>query len=63
MINTQCKSAKIQPEISIRIDKKDMINQLRAMTDNFIQLIFEPYNKKVIYLKDRTHLNCMQTKE
>ena len=50
------------PTISIRIDKKDMINQLRGLSDTYIELLINPEHLKTISLKDRTHYYTIQTK-
>lgn len=49
--------------LTIRIDKKDMINNLRALTDNYIELVINTTNLKSLSLKDRTHFNTLQTKQ
>lgn len=50
------------PTISIRIDKKDMINQLRGLSDKCIELLINPKHLKTISLKDRTHYYTIQTR-
>ena len=50
------------PDISIRLDKKQLINQLRAMQDSYIELWINSKNLSFITLKDRFNLNKMQTK-
>lgn len=50
------------PTISIKIDKKDMINQLRGLKDNYIELLINPNHLTTISLKDRTHYYTIQTK-
>lgn len=50
------------PTISIKIDKKDMINQLRGLSDKFIELLINPEHLTTISLKDRTHYYTIQTK-
>lgn len=50
------------PTISIKIDKKDMINQLRGLKDNYIELLINPKQLKTISLKDKTHYYTIQTK-
>lgn len=56
MINTNIK------QFFLRIDKKQLINQLRAMQDNYIELWVNPENKQYITLKDRYNTNQMKTK-
>ncbi len=46
----------------LRIDKKQLINQLRAMQDNYIELWVNPEDKQYIALKDRYNINQMKTK-
>lgn len=48
--------------ITIRIDKKQLINQLRAMYDNHIELLIDTDNTNYITIKDRFNLNKMSTK-
>lgn len=50
------------PTLSIRIDKKDMINQLRGLSDTYIELLINPESLKTISLKDRTHYYTIQTR-
>lgn len=50
------------PTISIKIDKKDMINQLRGLKDNYIELLINPNHLTTISLKDRTHYYTIQTR-
>lgn len=51
------------PEIySIRVDKKQLINQLRAMYDNYIELWINTDDLRTITLKDRFNTNTMRTK-
>ena len=50
------------PDISIRIDKKQLINQLRAMNDTYIELWINTKNLTTITLKDRFNINRMTTK-
>lgn len=50
------------PDISIRIDKKQLINQLRAMNDSYIELWINSKNLSSITLKDRFNINRMTTK-
>lgn len=50
------------PTISIRIDKKDMINQLRGLSDKCIELLINPKHLKTISLKDRAHYYTIQTR-
>lgn len=50
------------PDISIRIDKKQLINQLRAMQDSYIELWINSKNLSSITLKDRFNINKMITK-
>lgn len=59
MIN---KTLKNLPDISIRIDKKQLINQLRAMNDTYIELWINTKNLTSITLKDRFNINRMTTK-
>lgn len=49
-------------DISIRLDKKQLINQLRALQDNYIELWINSKNLKSIILKDRYNLNRIVTK-
>lgn len=56
MINTNTK------QFFLRIDKKQLINQLRAMQDNYIELWVNPEDKQYITLKDRYNINQMKTK-
>lgn len=39
--------------ISIRIDKKDLINELRAMKDNYVELWINTNNLSTLTIKDR----------
>ena len=48
--------------LSLRIDKKQLINQLKAMNDSYIELWVDPNNLKYITLKDRFNINRMTTK-
>ena len=41
------------PNISIRIDKKDLINELRAMKDNYVELWINTNNLSTLIIKDR----------
>lgn len=41
------------PNISIRIDKKDLINELRAMKDNYVELWINTNNLSTLTIKDR----------
>lgn len=50
------------PDISIRLDKKQLINQLRAMNDSYIELWINSKNLSSITLKDRFNINRMTTK-
>ena len=50
------------PDISIRIDKKQLINQLRAMQDSYIELWINSKNLTTITIKDRFNINRMTTK-
>lgn len=50
------------PDISIRLDKKQLINQLRAMQDSYIELWINSKNLSSITLKDRFNINRMTTK-
>ena len=50
------------PDILIKLDKKQLINQLRAMQDSHIELWINSKNLSFITLKDRFNLNKMQTK-
>ena len=50
------------PELSIRVDKKQLINQLRAMTDNIIEIWIDPKNLRFVTLKDRYNVNNMSTR-
>lgn len=50
------------PDISIRLDKKQLINQLKAMQDSYIELWINTKNLTTITIKDRFNLNKMQTK-
>lgn len=50
------------PDISIRIDKKQLINQLRAMNDSYIELWINTKNLTTITIKDRFNINRMTTK-
>jgi hypothetical protein len=49
-------------DISIRVDRKQLINQLRAMQDSYIELWINSKNLTTITLKDRFNLNRMKTK-
>lgn len=49
-------------DISIRLDKKQLINQLRALQDNYIELWINSKNLKSIILKDRYNINRIITK-
>jgi len=51
------------PNISIRVNKKQLINQLRAMQDNCIELLINTKDTKVIMIKDRYNLNKMITNQ
>lgn len=59
MINETLKNL---PDISIRIDKKQLINQLRAMNDTYIELWINTKNLTTITIKDRFNINRMTTK-
>lgn len=59
MINETLKNL---PDISIRIDKKQLINQLRAMNDSYIELWINTKNLTTITIKDRFNINRMTTK-
>ena len=50
------------PDISIRLDKKQLINQLRAMQDSYIELWINTKDLSSITLKDRFNINRMITK-
>lgn len=50
------------PNISIRLDKKQLINQLRAMQDSYIELWINTKNLTTIIIKDRYNFNQMTTK-
>ena len=50
------------PDISIRLNKKQLINQLRAMSDSYIELWINSKNLSSIIIKDRNNLNRMITK-
>ena len=50
------------PDISIRIDKKQLINQLKAMNDSYIELWINTKNLTTITIKDRFNINRMTTK-
>ena len=50
------------PDIIIRIDKKQLINQLKAMNDSYIELWINTKNLTTITLKDRFNINRMTTK-
>lgn len=50
------------PNISIRLDKKQLINQLRAMQDGYIELWINTKNLTTITIKDRFNINRMTTK-
>ena len=50
------------PDISIRLDKKQLINQLRAMTDTYIELWINTKNLTTLTIKDRYNINKMTTK-
>ena len=41
------------PDISIRIDKKDLINELRDMKDNYVELWINTNNLSTLIIKDR----------
>jgi len=49
-------------DICIRIDKNQLIKQLRALNDNYIEIWINSKNLRTIKLRDRNNLNCMQTK-
>jgi hypothetical protein len=49
-------------DISIRLDRKQLINQLRALQDNYIELWINSKNLKSIILKDRYNINRIITK-
>ena len=50
------------PDIAIRLDKKQLINQLRAMTDSYIELWINSKDLTSITIKDRSNINKMITK-
>ena len=50
------------PDISIRIDRRQLIKQLQALQDSYIELWINTKNLSVITLKDRFNMNKMQTK-
>jgi hypothetical protein len=45
-----------------RVDKKQLINQLRAMQDNYIELVIDITDKAHIIIRDRFNNNRMRTK-
>lgn len=49
-------------DISIRIDRHQLINQLRAMQDSYIELWINTKNLSSIVIKDRNNFNRMNTK-
>lgn len=51
------------PTISIRIDRRDLINQLRGLKDPIIELWINPNNLKVLQLKDTDHWYNVKTKQ
>lgn len=51
------------PTLSIRIDRKDLINQLRGLKDPTIELWVNPNNLKVLQLKDSDHIYAVKTKQ
>lgn len=46
----------------IRVDRKQLINQLKALNDNYIEIWINPENRNYITLKDRYNTNQMKTK-
>lgn len=48
--------------IMLRIDKKQFINELRAMNDNFVELWIDTTNKKSIQIKDRFKIITTSTR-
>ena len=48
--------------IIYRLDKKQLINQLKAMQDAYIELWLNLNDKSYITLKDRFNINKMRTK-
>ena len=46
----------------IRVDRKQLINQLKALNDNYIEIWINPENRNYITLKDRCNTNQMKTK-
>ena len=56
------KSLQNLSDIFIRLDKKQLINQLRALQDNYIELWINSKNLKSIILRDRYNINRIITK-
>ena len=50
------------PNIVIKVDRKQMINQLRALQGNYIDIGINTQNLSTIYLKDYYNYNTMRTK-
>lgn len=48
--------------IMLRIDKKDFINKLKALKDNYVELWITPDNKTTIQIKDRYDVIYHRTK-
>lgn len=49
-------------DIHIRIDRKQLINQLRALSDNYIQLHINSKDLSWLEVADRFNRNRMKTK-
>lgn len=50
------------PTISIRIDAKDMIGALRAMSCSYVELLINPKYLTTISLKDTNHYFTIKTR-
>lgn len=50
------------PAIGIRVDRKDLINQLRALQGTLIEIHFNPDNPSTLLLMDRNHQIYVKTR-
>jgi hypothetical protein len=52
----------LKDTIILRVDKKSLINKLRGMEDNYIELWISPENKRTLTIKDRFGMSIITTK-
>lgn len=50
------------PTISIRVDAKDLINALRAMSNSYVELLINPKHLGTISIKDTNHYLTIKTR-